>query len=402
MAWLDKRGDNFRLVFQIGGQTFKRSLRTSDQREADGMVVLVERRIKMVERGELAVPEEADLASFLIANGKSQTPIAVKPVLTLATAINQYLESIPTGSLEANTLYTLKIHLEHIRRHFGDSFRVEKLGFADLQRYVDARSRKPGRRGKKINPVTIRKELTSFSSLWSWMRRCGHGSGKFPNSGLRYPKVAEKAKFQTWAEIERQIAKSRLTENEQAELWDSLYLTTAEIDEVLDFVEQQPTNRFMFPMLLIAAHTGTRRSEILRSEVSDFDFVANTMLIHEKKRAKGKSTSRAVPMSPRLRSVMAAWVKHSTCRHTFHDDGEPLTVNEASHYFNSTFAGSKWEKLKGWHVFRHSFVSNCASKAIDQRMIDAWSGHQTDEMRKRYTHLIPTAQQSAFQSVFGA
>ena len=88
------------------------------------MVVLVERRIKMVERGELAVPEEADLASFLIANGKSKTPIAVKPVLTLATAINQYLESIPTGSLEANTLYTLKIHLEHIRQHFGDNFRV--------------------------------------------------------------------------------------------------------------------------------------------------------------------------------------------------------------------------------------------------------------------------------------
>ena len=174
MAWLDKRGDNFRLVFQIGGQTFKRSLRTSDQREADGMVALVERRIKMVERGELAVPEDAELASFLVADGKVKTAVAVRPALTLATAINKYLESIPTGSLEANTLYTLKIHLEHIRRHFGDSFRVEKLGFADLQRYVDARSRKPGRRGKKINPVTIRKELTSFSSLWSWMRRCGH------------------------------------------------------------------------------------------------------------------------------------------------------------------------------------------------------------------------------------
>ena len=85
MAWLDKRGDNYRLVFQIGGQTFKRSLRTSDQREADGMVALVERRIKMVERGELAVPEEADLASFLNADGKTKTLVAVKPVLTLAT-----------------------------------------------------------------------------------------------------------------------------------------------------------------------------------------------------------------------------------------------------------------------------------------------------------------------------
>jgi integrase len=89
-------------------------------------------------------------------------------------------------------------------------------------------------------------------------------------------------------------------------------------------------------------------------------------------------------------------------RQTFHDNGTPLTVDDATCYFNATFAGSKWEKLRGWHVFRHSFISNCASKGIDQRMIDAWSGHQTDEMRKRYTHLIPNAQQSALQSVFGA
>ena len=45
MAWLDKRGQNYRLVFQVGGQTFKRSLGTSDRREDDGLVALVERRM---------------------------------------------------------------------------------------------------------------------------------------------------------------------------------------------------------------------------------------------------------------------------------------------------------------------------------------------------------------------
>ena len=33
-------------------------------------------------------------------------------------------------------------------------------------------------------------------------------------------------------------------------------------------------------------------------------------------------------------------------------------------------------------------------------MIDAWSGHQTEEMRKRYRLLFPTVQQEALQSVF--
>ena len=202
--------------------------------------------------------------------------------------------------------------------------------------------------------------------------------------------------------IRRRHGLEGAAETEQAELWDGLYLTTAEIDEVLDFVERTSDRPFMFPMLLIAAHTGARRGEILRSQISDFDFAANTIVIHEKKRAKGKSTTRAVPMSPRLRTIMEAWVGDSTCRHTFHADGVPLTVDHASCSFYATFTGTKWTKLKGWHVFRHSFISNCASRGIDQRMIDSWSGHQTEEMRKRDTHLLPNAQQSALQLVFGA
>jgi hypothetical protein len=63
--------------------------------------------------------------------------------------------------------------------------------------------------------------------------------------------------------------------------------------------------------------------------------------------------------------------------------------------------GSKWEKLLGWHVHRQSYASNCAAKGIDQRLIDEWMGHQTEEMRKRYRHLIPSTQKDAIRSVFG-
>jgi integrase len=57
--------------------------------------------------------------------------------------------------------------------------------------------------------------------------------------------------------------------------------------------------------------------------------------------------------------------------------------------------------LRGWHVLRHSFISNCAAKGVDQRLIDAWVGHTTEEMRKRYRHLIPDVEQQAIQTVFG-
>jgi hypothetical protein len=34
-------------------------------------------------------------------------------------------------------------------------------------------------------------------------------------------------------------------------------------------------------------------------------------------------------------------------------------------------------------------------------LIDEWSGHSTEEQRKRYRHLFPDVQRNAMQSVFG-
>jgi integrase len=78
-----------------------------------------------------------------------------------------------------------------------------------------------------------------------------------------------------------------------------------------------------------------------------------------------------------------------------------LSPKEAHDHFKRTLAGSKWEVLKGWHVLRHSFISACATKGVDQRMLDDWVGHQTDEQRKRYRHLWPSTQQQAIAAVFG-
>jgi integrase len=51
--------------------------------------------------------------------------------------------------------------------------------------------------------------------------------------------------------------------------------------------------------------------------------------------------------------------------------------------------GTELEVIKGWHVLRHSFVSLCASRGVDQRLIDEWVGHTTEEMRRRYRVLHP-------------
>ena len=49
----------------------------------------------------------------------------------------------------------------------------------------------------------------------------------------------------------------------------------------------------------------------------------------------------------------------------------------------------------------HSFASNCAAAGVDQRVIDEWMGHQTEEMVRRYRHLFPSQQRQAINLVFG-
>lgn len=117
--------------------------------------------------------------------------------------------------------------------------------------------------------------------------------------------------------------------------------TADEIDKVLDFVETNARHPALVPMFVLAAHTGARRSEILRSEASDFDMTANTVRLRELKRSHGKRTTRTVPLSGRLQRVMRSWLDVVQSRETFSLNGHPLTVDETSHHFKQTLAGSR-------------------------------------------------------------
>jgi integrase len=167
-------------------------------------------------------------------------------------------------------------------------------------------------------------------------------------------------------------------------------------------------------MFCFAAHTGARRCEMLRAHISDVDLEAETVSINERKRARSKRTCRRVALTPFLAGVLKDWIAaHPGGQHLFCHELRvfrsktkrtgygPLTRDEAGDHFKRTLAGSKWDKLRGWHVLRHSFASNLAAKGVDQRVIDEWMGHQTDEMRKRYRHLLPDQQRQALRLVFG-
>jgi integrase len=290
---------------------------------------------------------------------------------------------------------------------------LDSLSLAALQHYVETRSRATGLRGKPLSANTIKKEIATLTTIWAWALLHEHVDRPLPKKGLRYPKTVERPPFQTIAEAECKIALGGLSEAEIADLWDAVYLTLPEVDELLEQVRTQAMHPFLYPMFAFAAHTGARRSEMRRSQIHDIDLDGKRAVIRERKRIRGRHSLRLAPLSPFLVDVLRTWfAEHPGSVYTFPIEPDvpksrkrrpapqALTCEEAGHHFQQALLGSKWEKLRGWHVFRHSFCSNCASAGVDQRMINAWVGHQTEDMVRRYRHLIPDRQQDEIDRVF--
>jgi integrase len=420
MAFLERRGQRFRVIFRYAGRRYAHNLKTKDESIAQGLVGGIEKTLMLLDQKVLKVPEGADVQSFIVTGGQVQEALASAteaaigiPDITLRELKEQYIQTHSAGAMEKNSLDTVTMHLRHFVKTFGVNFPVQALSLAKLQEHVNRRAKKKGIRNRPLSPTTIRKEVASLRAAWNWAVQMGFVTGSFPNRGLKYPKSEEKPSFQTWEEIERQIARG-VTSAEERDLWDCLFLTLPEIAELLQFVKNNARHPFIYPMFCFAAHTGARRSEMLRARINDVDLEAATVLIHERKRAKDKRTSRRIALTPFLSDALKAWLTvHPGEQFLFcHELQVPrsktkrrecgaLTCDEASDHFKRTLGGSRWGKLRGWHVFRHSFVSNCAAKNIDQRVIDEWTGHQTEEMRRRYRHLFPHQQQTAIRHVFG-
>ena len=155
-------------------------------------------------------------------------------------------------------------------------------------------------------------------------------------------------------------------------------------------------------MFLTIAHTGARRSEMIRAKAEDVDLAGRTLTIREKKRVKATRTTRRVPFSSPLAAMLKKWLPSREGKPFLFGPGDqPMSPQAAQHAFARTVEGSKWEVLKGYHVLRHSFISALASGGIDQRIVDDLVGHQTEEQRRRYRHLYPSTQQEAIKLIFG-
>jgi integrase len=409
LAALELQKGWWRIIFRYGGQKYQRALDTQDRGEAQGQKARLEENLKLLKRGRLAYTPGDDLVTLLLSDGKLNVRPEVQKPVTLKQFFDEFKQGRPPGK-EKNTAYTEDIHIKHGLRILGERTRIIEVP-RKLQDYVNARAKEEGHRGKPVSQVTIKKELGTVSSVWNkWGLRKKLVPAPLSLVDLEYPKRKEKPPFMTWEQIERKIARGKLTEEEQEELWDALFLTMPEIEELLADVKTAKTRwkssefPWVYPMFVFAAHTGARRSEILRSRVEDIDFEAGELTIREKKKDRSEEeTYRHVPMTPLLRAVMEEWLKaHPGGPYTFCKiAGETFTEQMANHYLRWTLDGGKWKVIRGWHTLRHSFVSNLASRGVSEAIMMKLAGHLNKETTRRYAHRVPSTVHDAIRLVFG-
>ena len=404
----DTASDQFHIRFRFAGRAFKRSLKTDQEKHAVASLARLTETISLVRRGVLELPPEADAVTFLLSGGKSRTFAAAEPSITLGQLFTKYQATLPEQAKESSTLKTEATHIKIFRKKLPLSKPLDQITTHDIQQFINVESRrKIGERC--LSPDTVKREVDTLKCILNWAEKQQFVKSAPSLRGLVYGKRDEKPPFMTRCEIERIVARGGLDESEIARLWDALYLTIPEVLEVLELVRKGAKYPFIYPMFAFVAFTGARRSEMTRVMIDDFDLNAGTVLIRERKRSRVRSTTfRRVEMPTKLVEIITDWMrKHPggqfAFSHNFDNPSQPpikpLTVDQARIQFSKALRKTKWDVVRGFHVFRHSYASNLATKCVDQRIIDKHMGHQTEEMRKRYQHLTPEVCKRAVEAL---
>ena len=118
MAHLETRNGWYRVVFQIKGERFAKSLSTKSEKSANACLAKVSDNLYRFELGLIDIPEGSDpLAFFLGQTGKERTRETVRAEIksvTVKRAWKVFQDTLPNDALEQSTLSGMQTHVDHL------------------------------------------------------------------------------------------------------------------------------------------------------------------------------------------------------------------------------------------------------------------------------------------------
>jgi integrase len=142
---------------------------------------------------------------------------------------------------------------------------------------------------------------------------------------------------------------------------------------------------YLYPIVLLALHTGMRRSEILHLRWQDMDFRREEVRVENMEGHLTKSgRTRTVPMTELVREHFRPLRQIGFLFPGL--NGKPQRQLDKS--FKSALKRAGIEKFR-FHDLRHTFASHLTMQGVPQRAVQELLGHGSGRMTERYSHLSP-------------
>ncbi|MFC1833191.1 tyrosine-type recombinase/integrase [Thermodesulfobacteriota bacterium] len=144
----------------------------------------------------------------------------------------------------------------------------------------------------------------------------------------------------------------------------------------------------LYPVVVVALHTGMRRGEILRLQWQDLDFKRGKINVVSNESGHTKNyESRSIPMSGTVQAVLRKHPRQLHSPYVFcNEKGEPFKDVDTS--FGNALKRSGIPHFR-FHDLRHTFASWLVMKGVDIRTVQELLGHKDLRMTMRYAHLAP-------------
>jgi integrase len=169
------------------------------------------------------------------------------------------------------------------------------------------------------------------------------------------------------------------------------------------------------PLILAAALTGLRQSELIGLRWRDVDFAAQRIRVrntyvrgeHSGEGKSDLSTSRSVPMASRLAAELARWSQRTSFGgedelvFAHPQTGNPLDRSKVTKRFKAACAAAGVRQVR-FHDLRHTFGTQLVASGTALRPVQEWLGHADAKTTQIYTHYAPSEREvEALDDAFG-
>jgi integrase len=181
-----------------------------------------------------------------------------------------------------------------------------------------------------------------------------------------------------------------------------LKTTSQRLDFLSPTESQQLIEHASYPMwqemVFLALRTGLRMGELFGLEWQDIDFQRRQLTVQ-------RSIVRGIIGTPKNGKVRYIPLTEDVCRALYElrkpsglifarEDGSPLSHRMAANAIRQMCKRAGIRSVS-WHILRHTFASQLASRGVPLPAIKDLLGHSTITMTMRYAHLAPSTLRDA-------